>query len=72
MLQFQCDYIQGCTPEILKRLSDTNNDQFPGYLADDICASAVKKIQKAVDSYRITEEQKTYLKTLRRKKEKEV
>ncbi len=48
MLQFQCDYIQGCAPEILKRLCDTNNDQFPGYLADDICASAVKRIQEAV------------------------
>ena len=31
-----------------------------------------KTIQKAVESYRITEEQKAYLKTLRRKKEKEV
>lgn len=48
MLQFQCDYLQGCAPQILKRLENTNNDCFVGYGEDPICQSAIDKIKKFV------------------------
>ena len=34
MLYFQCDYLEGCAPEILQALTDTNLDQTPGYGLD--------------------------------------
>jgi len=48
MLQFQCDYTQGCTPEILARLQETNSCQYAGYGQDEICNRAKEKIKKAV------------------------
>ena len=31
MLNFQCDYLEGCHPKILEKLAETNNIQMPGY-----------------------------------------
>ncbi len=47
MLDFRCDYAEGCDPLILSRLSDTNLLQTPGYGEDDICAAARDKIKAA-------------------------
>lgn len=41
------DYLQGCHPEILKKLSDTNMEATVGYGLDQYCASAIDKIRKA-------------------------
>ena len=30
MLHFDCDYMEGAHPEILRRLADTNLEQTPG------------------------------------------
>lgn len=40
MILFYCDYLEGCHPEILKRLQETNLDQTPGYSADKYCDEA--------------------------------
>ena len=48
MIRFDCDYLEGCLPEILLRLNDTNLEQTVGYGEDAHCAAARKKIQKAV------------------------
>ena len=40
MYQFQCDYTGGCLPEILKLLTETNNEELPGYCEDQICKEA--------------------------------
>lgn len=31
MLHFDCDYMRGCHPEIMRRLAETNLEQHPGY-----------------------------------------
>ena len=31
MVSFECDYIAGAHPEILKRLEETNMESLPGY-----------------------------------------
>lgn len=48
MIQFQCDYAEGCHPNILKRLEETNMMQTVGYGEDEICASARERIKKAI------------------------
>ncbi len=40
MILFYSDYLEGCHPEILKRLQQTNLDQTPGYGVDDYCNQA--------------------------------
>ncbi|MCF0150858.1 MAG: aminotransferase class I/II-fold pyridoxal phosphate-dependent enzyme [Firmicutes bacterium] len=50
MLQFQCDYLQGCAPEILRRLENTNSQCFVGYGEDPVSASAIAKIRSFVGS----------------------
>ena len=47
MIYFQCDYVEGCHPKILEKLTETNLEQTPGYGVDRYCESARKKIQTA-------------------------
>ncbi len=47
MLSFQNDYSEGCHPNILARLNQTNFLQTPGYGTDEICASAAQRIRAA-------------------------
>ena len=44
MLQFQCDYTEGCHPRILEALQHTNMEQTPGYGMDSYCARARERI----------------------------
>ena len=47
MVSFECDYIAGAHPEILKRLSETNMESLPGYGMDHYTGSAKEKIRAA-------------------------
>ena len=47
MVSFECDYIAGAHPEILKRLSETNMESLPGYGMDHYTESARDKIRNA-------------------------
>lgn len=47
MIQFQCDYNEGCAPEILQRLADTNLEQNEGYGMDAHCDHARQLILQA-------------------------
>lgn len=47
MLSFENDYSEGAHEEILKRLSETNFAQAPGYGNDEYCESAREKIKHA-------------------------
>ena len=47
MVSFECDYIAGAHPEILKRLSETNMEILPGYGMDHYTESARDKIRNA-------------------------
>ena len=49
MIRFESDYTQGATPEIIKRLADTNMEMTPGYGTDHYCASAADKIKTEID-----------------------
>ena len=46
-MRFDTDYIEGCHPAILKRLSETNDYKQQGYGLDEYCASARERIQNA-------------------------
>lgn len=46
-LHFESDYMEGCAPEILARLSEINFEKNPGYGTDDYCKSAAEKIRAA-------------------------
>ncbi len=48
MLSFSCDYNEGAHPEILRRLTETNMQQEPGYGEDSFCTAAKKKIRAAM------------------------
>lgn len=48
MYRFDCDYLEGCLPEILERLNATNLEQSVGYGEDPHCAAAREKIRAAV------------------------
>lgn len=50
MIQFQCDYNEGCHPEILKRLTETNMEQTVGYGCDEYCAQAAEAIKKVCNA----------------------
>lgn len=50
MIQFQCDYNEGCHPEILKRLAETNMEQTVGYGCDEYCKAAAEAIKKACNA----------------------
>ena len=47
MVSFECDYIAGAHPEILKKLAETNMEPMPGYGFDRFTASAKEKIKAA-------------------------
>lgn len=47
MVSFECDYIAGAHPEILKRLAETNMESLPGYGMDHYTESAKEKIKAA-------------------------
>ena len=47
MVSFECDYIAGAHPEILKRLAETNMEPLSGYGMDHYTASAKEKIRAA-------------------------
>lgn len=40
MIQFQCDYLEGCHPRVLQALVESNADQAAGYGEDPICEEA--------------------------------
>ena len=50
MIRFECDYLEGAHPEILRRLTETNLEQTIGYGCDDHCKNAADLIKKACDS----------------------
>lgn len=45
MIRFNSDYTEGCHPEILKRLAETNMEQTAGYGEDEYCARAAEQIR---------------------------
>ena len=47
MLSFASDYTEGAHEQILKRLTETNMEQLPGYGSDDYCMRAKEKIRMA-------------------------
>ena len=47
MYRFNCDYLEGCHPEILKQLEKTNLEQTPGYGEDCYCEEAAELIREA-------------------------
>ena len=47
MIRFDSDYLEGCLPEILSALQDTNLEQTPGYGEDHHCAEARELIREA-------------------------
>lgn len=54
MIQFQCDYNEGCAPQILQRLAETNMEQTVGYGMDPYCERAralIRKACQAPDAY---------------------
>ena len=44
-IRFACDYSEGAAPEILRRLTETNLEQTPGYGEDVYCEAARAKIR---------------------------
>ena len=48
MIRFDSDYLEGCLPEILTRLTATNLEQSVGYGEDPHCAAAREKIRVAI------------------------
>lgn len=47
MIQFQCDYAEGCLPEILELMTRTNFEQTVGYGEDEYCEKARELIRTA-------------------------
>ena len=47
MISFTCDYNEGAHPEILKKLTESNFQQEPGYGMDCFTRSAISKIREA-------------------------
>ena len=45
MYRFECDYTEGCIPEILSAISQENHTQLKGYSEDPICDRARNKIK---------------------------
>ncbi|MGF0034284.1 threonine aldolase family protein [Bariatricus sp. SGI.154] len=46
MIRFECDYLEGAHPQILKKMAETNLEQTAGYGNDPYCDSAKEKIRK--------------------------
>ncbi len=49
MLYFSCDYAEGCHPEVLKALTETNMVSTPGYGEDEFCDAAKERIKKYIN-----------------------
>lgn len=47
MISFESDYTNGAHPEVLRRLVESNSETLSGYMTDDYCLSAKKKIADA-------------------------
>lgn len=47
MIRFDSDYLEGCLPEILEALNNSNFEQTPGYSCDKYCDEAKDLIRKA-------------------------
>ena len=47
MIYFNCDYLEGAHPAILKKLTETNMEQTVGYSTDPHCDAAREKIKVA-------------------------
>ena len=45
MLRFECDYTEGCIPEILEAIAKENHTQLCGYSEDPVCDRARQKIK---------------------------
>lgn len=45
LIRLNCDYLEGCHPAILKRLTETNLEQTPGYGLDPYCEEAASRIR---------------------------
>ena len=45
MLRFECDYTEGCVPEILDAIARENHTQLQGYSEDTVCDRAKAKIK---------------------------
>ena len=45
MIRFECDYTEGCIPEILEAISKENHTQLCGYSEDPICERARGKVK---------------------------
>ncbi len=50
MLSFECDYNEGCLPELLDALARTNNVAQPGYGSDEYSLSAAEKIRAVANA----------------------
>ncbi len=48
MLFFNCDYNNGCHPEVLKRIVETNDEFTDSYNLDKYTASAIEKIKDTI------------------------
>ncbi len=46
MIRFDCDYLEGAHPKILKKIVESNYEQTPGYSKDEYTKSAIDKIKK--------------------------
>ncbi len=49
MLHFESDYMEGCCPEILRRLKTINFEKYEGYGEDAVCRAAKDRIRAACD-----------------------
>ncbi len=47
MIRLNCDYLEGCHPSILEKLTATNLEQTPGYGTDHYCQEAASAIRRA-------------------------
>ena len=47
MLRFECDYTEGCIPEILEAIALHNHVQYPGY-SEDACTERARARMKAL------------------------
>ena len=45
MIRFDSDYLEGGHPSVLRRLTETNNQQTPGYGNDPYCREAAALIR---------------------------
>jgi threonine aldolase len=48
MIRFDCDYLEGAHPKILKKIVETNYEQTAGYSKDEYTKSAIGKIKKTL------------------------